>query len=129
MVAHPHGANAPGHAAPELAHHDHIDLAPLGTAAAHAVVTPTSEKAPDGANVGGPAKTEAQCLIFEQPAHDDKRFATLRAHLALNGFSLHRTAASDGPVCFYVTRWDMARELRDLAVVARFLNLVGDAHA
>lgn len=123
------GAPAPGLAEPELAHHDVVDLAPLGTATARAVVTPTSGKAPDAANVEGPVQTETKCLIFEQPADDGKRFATLRAHLALNGYSLHRTAADDGPVCFYVTRWGMARELRDLAAVAWFLDQVGGAHA
>ena len=128
MDAQDHGT-VPGLAAPELAHHHHVDLAPLGTAAARAVVTTTSEKAPDAANVGGPVQTETQCLIFEQPTDDGKRFATLRAHLALKGYSLHRTAADDGPVCFYVTRWGMARELRDLAAVARFLDQVGGAHA
>jgi hypothetical protein len=129
MVVHPHGADAPGLAAPELVHHHPVDLAPLGTAAAHAVVTPTSEKAPDAANVGGPAGTETQCLIFEQSTDDGKRLATLRAHLALKGYSLHRTAAGDGPVCFYVTRWGLVRELCDLAAVAQFLEQVGGAHA
>ena len=73
-----HGA-MPGLAAPELAHHDVVDLPPLGTAAARAVVTPTSEKAPDAANVEGPGQSETQCLIFEQHTDDGKRFATLRA--------------------------------------------------
>lgn len=129
MVAHPHGADAPGLAAPELAHHDHVDLAPLGTAAAHAVVTRTTEKAPDAANVGGPVQTETHCLIFEQRANDDKWFATLRAHLALKGYSLHRTAADNCLVCFCVTRWGMGRGLRDLASVARFLDQVRGVHA
>ena len=128
MDAQDHGT-VPGLAAPELAHHDHVDLAPLGTAAAHAVVTPTSEKAPDAANVGGPAKTETQCPIFEQPTDDSKRFATLRAHLALKGYSLHRTAAGDGPVCFCVTRWGMARELPDITAVRAFAEQVGATHA
>lgn len=128
MDAQDHGT-MPGLAALELAHHDPADLAPLGTTAAHAVVTPTSEKAPDAANVRGPAQTETQCLIFEQPTDDGKRFATLRAHLALKGYSLSRTAASDGPVHFYITRWGMACELRNLAAVARFLVQVGGAHA
>jgi hypothetical protein len=126
---HRRAAIAAGLAAPELAHHHPVDLAPLGTAVAYAAVTPTVEKAPDAANVGGPAQTETPCLTFEQPADDDKRFATLQAHLALNGYSLHRTAAGDGPVCFYVTRWGLVRELRDLAAVARFLDQVGGAHA
>ncbi len=124
-----HHGDMPGLAAPEMAHHDVVDLPPLGAAAANAVVKPTSEKAPDAANVGGPVRTETQCLIFEQPIDDGKRFATLRAHLALKGYILHRTAADDGPVCFYVTRWGMVRALRDLTAVARFLNQVGGAHA
>ena len=119
----------PGLAAPELAHHDVVDLAPLGTAAAHAVVTPTSGKAPDAANVGGPVQTETQCLIFEQHADDGKRFATLRAHLALKGYSLSRTHGDDGPVCFHVNRWGMVRELRDIAAVRAFAQQVGASHA
>ena len=128
MDAQDHGT-VPGLAAPEVAHHDHVDLAPLGTVAAHAVVTPTSERAPDAAIVGGPVQTETQCLIFEQPTDDGKRFTTLRAHIALKGYSLQRTAADDGPVCFYVTRLGMSRELRGLAAVAQFLDQVGGAHA
>jgi hypothetical protein len=128
MDAQDHGT-VPGLAAPELAHHHQVGLAPPGTAAAHVVVTPTSEKAPDAANVGGRADTKTQCLIIEQPANADKRFDTLRAHLALKGYSLHRTAAGDGPVCFYITRWGVACELRDLAAVAQLLEQVGDTHA
>ena len=124
MEAQHHGA-VPGLAAPELAHHDVVDLAPLGTAAAHAVVTPTSEKAPDAANVGGPVQTETQCLIFEQRADDGKRFATLRALLALKGYSLSRTHGDHGPVCFHVNRWGMVRELRDIAAVRAFAQQVG----
>jgi len=74
-------------------------------------------------------QTKTRSPTFEQLADDGKRFATLRAHLALRGYSLHRTAADDGPLCFYVTRWDMARELRDLAAVARLLDQMGGAHA
>lgn len=38
-------------------------------------------------------------------------------------------AASDAQVCSYVIRDGMARELREVAAVARFLNQVGGAHA
>ena len=127
MDPHRHGA-MPGLAAPELAH-DVVDLPPLGTAAARAVVTPTSEKAPDAANVEGPGQSETQSLIFEQHADDGKRFATLRAHLALKSYSLSRTHGDDGPVCFYVNRWGMVRELRDLAAVRAFAQQVGASHA
>ena len=87
--------------------------------------TPTSEKGPDAANVGDPVQTETQWLIFKQPADDGKRFATLRAHLALKGYSLSRTHGDDGPVCFYVNRWGMVRELRDIEAVRAFAVAVG----
>ncbi len=101
----------------------------VADAVAPAGLTRTSEKAPDAANVEGPVQTEAQCLIFEQRADDGKHFATLRAHLALKGYSLSRSAAGDGPARFYVTHWGLVRELPDLAAVARFLDQVGGAHA
>lgn len=127
MDAQDHGT-VPGLAAPELAHHDHVDLAPLGTATAHAVVTPTSDNAHLAVGaVEGQGATD--CLIFDQPADDGKRFATLRAHLALKGYSLHRTAAGDGPVCFYVTRWGLVRELPDVAAVRVFAEQVGATNA
>ena len=92
-------------------------------------VTPTSEKAPDAANVEGPVQTKTKCLIFEQPADDGKRFTTLRAMLALRDYSLHRTTADDGPVCFYVTRWGLVRELPDVASVRAFAEQVGATDA
>lgn len=120
-----HGA-IPGLAAPELALHDVVGLGPPGTATARVLVTPIREKAPDAAIVGGPVQTETQSPIFEQPAHDGKQFATLRALLALKGYSsLSRTSASDGPVCFYVTRWGMVRQLRHIAAVRAFAQQVG----
>ena len=121
MDAHHHGA-MPGLAAPELAHHDVVDLPPLGTAAARTVVTPTSEKAPDAANVEGPGQSETQSLIFEQHADDGKCFATL---LELKSYSLSRSGGDDGPVCFYVTRWGMARELPCLRAVGDMLRRIG----
>lgn len=125
MQVHHHGAYAPGLVTPDLAHQVDAGLAPLGTPAAHALVTRTKEKAPDAANVEGPVQTETQCLIFEQPADYCKRFATLRAQLALKGHSLSRTHADDGPVCFHVNRWGMVRELRDIAAVRAFAQQVG----
>jgi hypothetical protein len=116
-------------AAPELAYHRRIDLAPLGTAVADAVVATSGEKPLDAAKIGGPVRIETRYLVSEQPTDASKRFPTLRAHLALKGYCLHRTAAGDGPVYFYVTRWGMARELRDLEAVARFLKQVGGIHA
>lgn len=58
----------------------------------------------------------------------DKAFLTLRALLALKGFGLNRTRCDDGPVHFYVTRWGMVRELRDLEAVAAFAKQAGGDH-
>ena len=54
--------------------------------------TPTSEKGPDAANVGDPVQTETQSLIFDQPADDGKRIATLTARAALVGLVLRLDA-------------------------------------
>ena len=59
----------------------------------------------------------------------DKAFLTLRALLAMQGYSLSRTHGDDGPVCFYVARWGQVRELRDVAAVRAFAELVGALHA
>ena len=128
MDAQSHGA-MPGLAAPELAHHDVVDLASLGSAAAHAVVAPTTGTTPDAANVGRPVQTETPHLTFEKPTDDGKPFATPRVVLALKGHSLSPTAASDEPVCWYVTRRGTARELHDLAAMTRLLDQEGGAHA
>ena len=59
----------------------------------------------------------------------DKAFLTVRALLALKGYSLSRTYGDDGPVCFHVNRWGMVRELRDIAAVRAFAHHVGASHA
>lgn len=59
---------------------------------------------------------------------DNKDFQTLRARLAIAGHALSRTDASDGPPSYFVTRWGMVRELRDLAAVAAFAEQVGASH-
>lgn len=61
-----------------------------------------------------------------QPATcDEKRFSTLRAVLALAGWALTRTDASDGPATYSAARWNMARELASLDAVAEFADRVG----
>ena len=59
----------------------------------------------------------------------EKRFATLRARLALAGFELSRTDASDGPMRYFVTRWSLVRELHNLTAVQAFAEQVGARHA
>ena len=90
-------------------------------------LTPQKESAP--------AAQTAQSRQQNEPrnsatgAGGDKAFLTLRALLALKGHVLSRTAASDGPVCFYLARWGMVRELRDFAAVHAFAEQVGTTHA
>ena len=107
----------------ELAHHDVVDLAPLGAAAARAVVTPKSDNA--HLAVGEVGKQGAgDCLIFEQQEDNGKRFATLQALLALaGGFTLLELA--DGS--YLVTRWNCCRPLADLRAVAAFVRQMGGA--
>jgi hypothetical protein len=121
--------HGPGLAAPEAASSG-------GTAGAASVVA--DAVAPAGLNAQketAPAAQAAQSREQNELRNSatgdgaDKAFLTLRALLALKGHVLSRTHGDDGPVCFYVTRWGMVRELRDLAEVARFLDHVGGAHA
>ena len=64
----------------------------------------------------------------DQPGTTDcKRFATLRARLALAGWGLIRTDPSDGAPNYFATRWNMPRELADLAAVEAFADRVGAA--
>jgi len=126
------GAIAPGLAAPALTHPPVLDPSPPGAAAsAPAGLSPSpNDDATELAGSGGVTGDKKTAnLIFEQPADNGKRFATLRAHLALKGYCLSRTAASDGPVCFFVSRWTMLRELRDLAAVSDFAAQVGARNA
>ena len=88
-------------------------------------VTPGLDKAPDAANVEGPVQTQTQCLIVEQPTDEGKQFATLRALLAMKGHALHRTDRDDGQIHFYVTRWNLVRELQSIAAVRAFAEQVG----
>ena len=118
-----HHGTLPGLAAPELAHQHHVDLPPLGAAAARAVVTPTSDNAHLAVGaVEGQGTTDF--AIFDQRADDGKRFATLRAELAILGnFTLLELA--DGS--YLVTRWNCCKPLADLRAVAAFVRQVGGA--
>lgn len=124
MRAHNHG-HGPGLAAPEAA---------ASLCAAGAASVASDAVAPAGLNAqkeSAPAAQAAQSR--EQNEHRnsatgagaDKAFLTLRALLALTGYSLSRTAASDGRVCFYVTRWGLVRELRDIEAVRAFAQQLG----
>ena len=76
MDAQDHGT-VPGLAAPVLAHHHPVDLAPLGTATAAAVVTSINEKAPDTPHVGGPMQIKTHIDIVRQAFNPGKPAAAL----------------------------------------------------
>ena len=128
MHAHNHG-HGPGLAAPEAA----ASLCAAGAASVASDVV-----APAGLNAQKESAPAAQATQSrEQNEHRnsatgagaDKAFLTLRALLALKGYSLSRTHGDDGPVCFHVNRWGMVRELRDIAAVRAFAQQVGASHA
>ena len=94
--------------------------------------------APAGLNAekeSAPAAQAAQSREQNEPRNSatgdgaDKAFLTLRAQLALKGYSLSRTHCDDGPVCFHVNRWGMVRELRDISAVRAFAQQVGASNA
>lgn len=124
MRAHNHG-HGPGMAAPEAA-------ASLCAAGAASVVA--DAVAPAGLNAQKESAPAAQATQSREEnehrnsatgAGADKAFLTLRALLALKGYSLSRTHGDDGPVCFHVNRWGMVRELRDIAAVRAFAQQLG----
>lgn len=110
----------------ELHCRDQGNIATLGDSAPHAGVTSVGEKDRSTVQVAGSAQFGIQYCVLEWPTDHGKRFATLRAHRALKGYSLHHAAAGDGPVCFYVTRRGMALEP---AAVRAFAEQVGATHA
>lgn len=115
----------PGLAAPEAASSG-------GAVGAASVVADAVE--PAGLNAqkeSAPAAQAAQSREQNEPPSPatgdgaDKALLTLRALLALKGHVLSRTHGDDGPVRFYVTRWGLMRELRDIAAVRAFAEQVG----
>jgi hypothetical protein len=121
--------HGPGLAAPEAASSG-------GTAGAASVVA--DAVAPAGLNAQKESALAVQAAQSREQnelsnsatgASADKAFFTLRALLALKGHVLSRTHGDDGPVRFYVTRWGLVRELRDIAAVRAFAEQVGATNA
>ena len=125
----PYIGNLPGLAAPKLAHHPAVDLAPLGAA----VAPPTGLTAPhqdearelgsSGAGFNGEGKADTRDCA--QADGERKHFATLAARAAMTGCTLHEMACGGLLLC----RWGMAKELPDLRAVAAMLGRMGGAHA
>jgi hypothetical protein len=135
MDHHHYNAHRASLAAPERARVVPAGLAALGAAAAAPaeLSPPHKDEAHRLAGAAGfrdqgKADTPdcADSTAGDQPgATDCKRFATFRARLALAGWALIRTEASDGARLYFATRWNMPRELADLAAVEAFADRVG----
>jgi len=59
-------------------------------------------------------------------ANADKHFGTLRAQLALRGFSLSRSDRADGPTCFYVERNGFVRRVASIGAAEAILDRLMD---
>ncbi len=77
----------------------------------------------DNGDSAGLAATE------QAAAAEGKRFATLRARLALAGYALSRSDAGDGSRLYFVTRWGLGRNLDSISAVEAFAGRVGVHHA
>ena len=128
MDANHHGA-VPGLAAPDAAE----SLCVAGAASvpadavAPAVLNAQKESAPPAQAAQSREQNEHRNSATGAGA--DKAFFTLRAVLALKGHALSRTHGDDGPARFYVTRWGLVHELRDIATVRAFADQLGATHA
>jgi hypothetical protein len=85
---------------------------------------PARESAP--AIDGGAQNEQADCAAERE--RRDKAIATPRARAALAGFEMHVIANDAGRAVFLLTRWNLTRELADLAAVQVFLDQVGAHH-
>ena len=124
MHAHQFG-HGPSLAAPEAA----ASVRAAGAASvASDAVAPAGLKAQKESALAAEATQSREQIEHRNFATDacaDKAFLTLRALLALKGYSLSRTHGNDGPVRFHVNRWGMVRELPDLAAVRAFAQQEG----
>ena len=123
MDAH-HQGTVPSLAAPALAHHPVVDLAPLGTAAAPpaGLTQPHKDEAPTVASGRGfKGQNKADTQDCAQADADRKHFDTLAAQAALAGCTLHELAGGG----FLLCRWGMAKELPGLRAVAAMLDRMG----
>lgn len=134
MARHHHNAHRAGLAAPERARVDAAGLATLGAAAAApaGLSPPAKDEAPgwqaEGFRDQGRADSPDSAATpadDQADAADAKRFATLRARLALAGWMLSRGTAADDAATFSAARWGMARDLGTLAEVEAFARQVG----
>lgn len=120
-----HFGHGPGVAAPDAAASVHAaDAASVvADAVSPAGLNPQKESAL--ATQAAQSREQNEPPNSATGAGTDKAFLTLRAVLALAGHALSRSDGNDGERIYFVTRWGMVRELRDLDAVRRFAEQVG----
>ena len=67
------------------------------------------------------ANQESSDVDFATVSAENKRFSTLRAHLAMKGFTLVRLQSG----CFLIGRWDRTRDADSLEAVEAFFASLG----
>jgi hypothetical protein len=85
------------------------------------------EKAPGACNTEGLDTDTTNDLNYPTAARQQKVFSTLVAGFALNGYTLQRTDAGDGPVTYYATRLGVVRCLHSLDAAQCYLAQMGGA--
>ena len=128
MRAH-HIGHRPGLAAPEAPSSGGTAGAASVVADAVALVRLNAQKESAPAAQAAPSREQNEPGNSATGASADKAILTLQAQLALKGHVLSRTHGDDGPMRFYVTRWGLVRELRDIEAVRAFAEQVGATHA
>jgi hypothetical protein len=88
---------------------------------------PTKDEDPTVAAVGLQGLAHQVSFKFNASNPQDKLFSTLRARLAIACFRLSRADTTDGERIYFVSRWNMLRELHNLNAVAAFAKQVGGA--
>ena len=126
MYAH-HAGRVPGLAAPKADSSERT----AGAASVDAdLVSPAGlnpQKNPALVAQATQSREQNEHMNFATCTTGGKVFLTLRAQLALQGYCLTRSDRDDGPTLYYVSRWSLVRELRDLAAVGAFLRQIGGA--
>ena len=126
MYAH-HVGRVPGLAAPEAASCE----CTAGTASVDADLVPPAglypQKNPALVAQATQSREQNEHMNFATCTAGCKVFLTLRAQLALQGYCLTRSDIDNGQTLYYVSRWSLVRELRDLASVGAFHRRIGGA--
>ena len=93
------------------------------------LVTPESDEGVGIASADAPETHDNEHRDSVDHRSEGKAFSTLRAQLALNGYTLTRAFGDDGSARYFVGRWGLCRELANIAAVLAFAEHAGVRHA